>query len=77
MRQTKELSDTVINFLKESNIRFVSINDIYNITNMQPSEKFKIDKVISILKFYKVIEFDTEFLLYRNNYYKDIEEANK
>ena len=77
MRQSKEISDTIVEYLKTSNIKYMSYESILQIVDFSKEERKKVDLVLTILKFRGVLKFDLDLMLWKNNYYRGINEKFK
>jgi len=75
MRDSQELANIIENYLKcNRDIRYIDKVGMYFIADIfSIKEKIVVDLVIELLEFKKVIEFDGNVLLWKNNYYKVME----
>jgi len=70
MRQTKELSDELKSVLKEKKYRFISRDEMIIILKLRLKELYKLNRVIEVLEFEKIIT-KYEEMLWKNNYIKE------
>lgn len=72
IRESNEIADKIKDYLKEKNyIKYISFFDLHFIGDYSKKESYKEGRVIELLVFQRVIKFDNQKIMWRNNYYKE------